>query len=402
MNINKPADRWVSLPGMKNNPDVPGQKRKELRLPLIGFLPNKVRNHFIAMAGEFAGTFLFLFFAFAATQVANASNAGGDSASGTLSQVPNANSLMYISLAFGFSLAVNAWVFFRISGGLFNPAVTLGMALIGAVTWTRAGLIFIAQILGAIAASGVVYGLYPGPMNVSTGLAGGTTIVQGLFIEMFLTTLLVFTIFMLAAEKHKGSLNPARSFGPAVVLGKFPGYHWIYWLGPFLGSLLAVAFYRFVKMLEYETANPGQDFNEKEAEVFEFDEENAATGADVARPIVQIGNPDYVADKSGLRRNASPSESFNRARTSAGSGGPDGGYGASPGINGRVDGNGAGRTSVERPVVPNATGAAAIPLGSDRPRTDFSSDAAYRNGPSAEAGSSGQVPLGGNYRMSGL
>jgi len=55
-------------------------------------------------------------------------------------------------------------------------------------------------------------------------------------------------------------------------------------VGPFLGSLLAVIFYRFIKTLEYETANPGQDFNDQEAEVFEFDEENAATGADVARP----------------------------------------------------------------------------------------------------------------------
>jgi aquaporin related protein len=89
---------------------------------------------------------------------------------------------------------------------------------------------------------------------------------------------------MLAAEKHRGtfmapvgiglalfiaelaavmftggSLNPARSFGPDVVLHKFAGTHWIYWLGPFLGAILAVLFYRFIKMLEYETANPGAD-----------------------------------------------------------------------------------------------------------------------------------------------
>ena len=122
-------------------------------------------------------------------------------------------------------------------------------------------------------------------------------------------------------------MNPARSFGPAVVLGTFPGYHWIYWLGPCLGSILAVGFYRFVKVLEYETANPGQDFNEKEAEVFEFDEENAATGADVARPVVQIGNPDFIADQSGLRRTPSPEDTFNRVG-SGGSGGPDSSYGS--------------------------------------------------------------------------
>ena len=69
---------------------------------------------FISCLGEFVGTFLFLFFAFAATQVAN--NLLGTGAM-------NVGALLYISLAFGFSLAVNVWVFFRISGGLFNPAV---------------------------------------------------------------------------------------------------------------------------------------------------------------------------------------------------------------------------------------------------------------------------------------
>lgn len=97
-----------------------------------------------------------------------------------------------------------------------------------------------------------------------------------------------------------GSLNPARSFGPCVALKTFPSYHWIYWLGPFLGTLIAVGLYRFVKALEYETANPGQDFNEKEAEVFTFDEDNAATGADVARPNVAIGHPDYLSDRAGM------------------------------------------------------------------------------------------------------
>nr|POE89910.1 aquaporin-1 [Quercus suber] len=303
------GDNFFNFAFMHKKAINPETGNREHRLPFIGFLPNKIRNHFIAMMGEFAGTFLFLYFAFSATQVANAAAAGADTQDGSLSQVPNASTLLYISLAFGFSLAVNAWVFFRISGGLFNPAVTFGMALIGAVPWVRAGLVFLSQILGAITASAVVSALFPGPLSVSTTLGGNTSVVRGLFIEMFLTAQLVFTIFMLAAEKHKGtflapvgiglslfiaemsgvyftggSLNPARSFGPCVVTHLFPGYHWIYWLGPALGAVLAVGFYRFVKVLEYETANPGQDFNEREAEHFEFDEDNATTGADVTRP----------------------------------------------------------------------------------------------------------------------
>ena len=60
-------------------------------------------------------------------------------------------------------------------------------------------------------------------------------------------------------------------------------------------------------MLEYETANPGADFNEKEAEVFTFDEENAASAKDVQRPNVVAGQPEYVADSSGVRPSTSRS-----------------------------------------------------------------------------------------------
>jgi hypothetical protein len=72
-----------------------------------------------------------------------------------------------------------------------------------------------------------------------------------------------------------------------VVLHSFPYYHWIYWLGPFMGSLLAVTFYRVIKVLEFETANPSADFNKQEAEVFVFDEDNAVSGADVMPPTAE-------------------------------------------------------------------------------------------------------------------
>ncbi|EMC91843.1 hypothetical protein BAUCODRAFT_54347, partial [Baudoinia panamericana UAMH 10762] len=230
-----------------------------------------------AMTGEYVGTVLFLFFALGGTQVANQIHT-----SSGLSQAEagsNPQQLQYISLCFGFSLAVNAWVFFRISGGLFNPAVTVGMCIIGALPYIRGALLIFVQILGGLTAAALVSCMFPGALNVQTSLGGGTTIVQGLFIEMILTAELVFTIFMLAAEKHKGtfiapvgiglalfiaelvgvyftggSLNPARSFGPAVVNRYFHGYHWIYWLGPILGSIVAAGFYKLIKILEYETA----------------------------------------------------------------------------------------------------------------------------------------------------
>ncbi len=89
-----------------------------------------------------------------------------------------------------------------------------------------------------------------------------------------------------------GSLNPARSFGPSVVLHEFYHYHWIYWLGPILGSLLAAGFYMFIKMLEFETANPGQDLDDKEAQVFDPE-------VSVERPNVALHQADYVAQTDG-------------------------------------------------------------------------------------------------------
>jgi hypothetical protein len=53
-----------------------------------------------------------------------------------------------------------------------------------------------------------------------------------------------------------GSLNPARSFGPAVVVRSFESYHWIYWIGPLVGATVAAALYKLIKSLEYESANP--------------------------------------------------------------------------------------------------------------------------------------------------
>ncbi|KAK7890012.1 hypothetical protein LTR67_008477 [Exophiala xenobiotica] len=239
-----------------------------------------MRQHFIAMSGEFVGTLLFLWFSFAIAQTA--AMTGG--AAGTSSEI------VLTSLGFGFSLLVTVWAFYRISGGLFNPAVTLAMVITGNLPWFRGLLLLPAELLGGIVAAALVRCMFPGPLSVNTTLSNGTTPAQGVFIEMFLTALLVFTILMLAAEKHYAtfmapvgiglalfvammagvhwtgaSLNPARSFGPAVATPYFPSYHYIYWFGPIMGSLLAAGYYKFVKYLNYEEANPGQDaIDEKE------------------------------------------------------------------------------------------------------------------------------------------
>jgi hypothetical protein len=97
------------------------------------------------------------------------------------------------------------------------------MCLIGALPWVRGMLLFAVQLLGGITASALVACMFPGPLNVETSLGGGTSITQGLFIEMMLTTQLVFTIFMLAAEKHKGTFIAPVGIGLSLFVAELTG-----------------------------------------------------------------------------------------------------------------------------------------------------------------------------------
>jgi aquaporin related protein len=239
-----------------------------------------MQAHLVATVGEFVGTFLFLYFSYAGNLMA-VSLAPTTSPSGGKSS----ETVIFISLAYSFSLLVNIWAFYRISGGLFNPALTLGLCVSGQLPWIRGVLFVPAQLVASLCAGGVVSAMFPVPISEANSvLGGGASITQGLFMEMFFTALLGFVVLMLAVEKSKdtflapigigmalfvvmiagtaytgGAVNPARSLGCAVAARKFPGYHWIYWLGPIMGSLLSAGFYRLVKFFHYEDANPGQD-----------------------------------------------------------------------------------------------------------------------------------------------
>ncbi|KAK6388454.1 Aquaporin-1 [Oleoguttula sp. CCFEE 5521] len=181
---------------------------------------------------------------------------------------------------------------------MFNPAVTLGLMLIGALSWTRAFVVFWAQMIGALLAGGFVDLLLPGPLTVVTHFDHDDFgAVRAVFLEAFLTFVLIMTIMFLAVEKHRGtflaplaigltlfvaelvgvrytggSLNPARSFGAQVWAVRGDGCsgcgddptswdnHWVYWVGPLIGALAAVVFYRILKALDYEIyGDVGQD-----------------------------------------------------------------------------------------------------------------------------------------------
>lgn len=192
--------------------------------------------------------------------------------------------LIMIAFGFGFGVMVAVFLFFRVSGGNLNPAVTLTLVLAGAVPPIRGALMMVSQMIAGMAAAGAASAMTPGPIAFANGLGGGCSKSRGVFIEAFGTTLLCITVLFMAVEKHKATfmapfaigialflghlicvyytgagLNPARSFGPCVAARSFPDYHWIYWVGPALGAGIAFGIWKIFKLLDYETCNPGQD-----------------------------------------------------------------------------------------------------------------------------------------------
>ncbi|KAG0643642.1 aquaporin-like protein [Tuber brumale] len=248
-----------------------------LRAPLKQNIP---RDYALIMCGEFLGTFLFFFLAFGATQAAKINHSGsGPSPKDPTRAVPTPELLLYLAICAGSALTVNVWVFYRVTGAFFNPALTLGCVLVGKVPPLKGALMGITQLVAGIAAAGLIKGLIPGKLAIGTNLAPNVSVVQGLFIEVFLTAQLMLAFFLhratyiapvgiglcffvtqlFGAYFTGGSLSPARSFGPALVMGDFPSYHWIYWVGPCLGAALGAGVYKFLLLVNYETLHPGQD-----------------------------------------------------------------------------------------------------------------------------------------------
>ncbi len=179
--------------------------------------------------------------------------------------------LIGIALAHGLVLAVMVSCLGHISGGHFNPAVTAGFLVTRRMSAQEGGVYVASQIVGAILAALLLLAFFPGAKEAHLGgqaLAEGIGTGAGIGIEIALTFLLVFTIFATAVDEQGAfkmiagfgiglalafsilaagpltgaSLNPARSFGPALVSGFWAG-HLVYWVGPLIGGVAAALFY---------------------------------------------------------------------------------------------------------------------------------------------------------------
>ncbi|MHC4710011.1 MAG: MIP/aquaporin family protein [Planctomycetota bacterium] len=227
------------------------------------------RPWFQPFLAEAIGTFGLIFFG-AGSIVMNEFTGGGVG-------------LVGIALAHGVVLAVVITATAHISGGHINPAVTIG-AWIGRAIDSRMAVVYIgAQLLGAVVAASLLAGLYPeaaaSAANLGTPmLADGVSVSTGIMIEAILTFFLVFTVFGTAIDSRApnlggwaiglvlvfdilaggpltgASMNPARTFGPALVGGYWTD-HIVYWVGPILGGIMAAGVYSRLLMPRPDAAD---------------------------------------------------------------------------------------------------------------------------------------------------
>lgn len=182
--------------------------------------------------------------------------------------------LIGIALAHGLVLAIMISAAGRVSGGHFNPAVTVGFMATGRIGGALGIGYIISQLLGGVVGGFFLKAIFVPEVQQAVGLgtpvlAAGVSFGTGIFIELILTFFLVFAIFGNAVDSRGpnqlagfgigtvlifdilmggpltgASMNPARTFGPALA-GSVWSDHLVYWIGPILGAVIAAWVYDY-------------------------------------------------------------------------------------------------------------------------------------------------------------
>jgi MIP family channel proteins len=212
---------------------------------------------------EFIVTLLFIFIGCGAV-VASGMASGGALDTGRL---------VAIALAHGLAIALLVFATANVSGGHINPAVTFAMIVTRKISIAKGAMYVVAQLAGAIVGALLLMAVSPDAVEGNLGahgLGAGVTAGMGLLVEIILTFVLVFTVFMAAVDRRGAGIvaplaigfavlvahlvavpltgagiNPARSLGPALVAGAWAD-HWIYWAGPLIGATGAGLVHQFV------------------------------------------------------------------------------------------------------------------------------------------------------------
>jgi len=220
---------------------------------------------------EFVATLIFIFIG-CGSVVGAKSTIGDDKL-----PVP---ALTLIAFAHGFTIMVLIYAIGEISGGHINPAVTWALLITDRLSILRAVTYWFSQFFGAMVGAGILYGILPNTLVFHLGCHGSNDLLtdwQALGCEIVFTFIFIFVVFATAVSPFVGkiaplgggdygpgkltpfavgmtililhcvgipltgaSMNPARSFGPAIVRGGTCwNKHWIYWWGPIIGSTCA-------------------------------------------------------------------------------------------------------------------------------------------------------------------
>ena len=214
-----------------------------------------------ALGMEFIGTFSLIF-------IGGWSVFAGD----------NQKDVLVPALAHAAILGVFVFIGAKISGGHYNPADTVGLAITNNIQPILAACYIVVQLLGSLAAGFCILYMKPGVYKSDASKLGfphldkTTSFSQGMLMEFFGTFYLVFTIYACAVHRKVspgacalligtalfagiaafgsitgGALNPARTFGPSILAKSFlmKGW-WVYYLGPLLGGITAALGYEFL------------------------------------------------------------------------------------------------------------------------------------------------------------
>jgi aquaporin Z len=184
--------------------------------------------------------------------------------------------LLGVSFAFGLTVVTGAYAFGHISGGHFNPAITLGVLAARRIEVKEAVVFIVVQVLGAVAGSAIIIAIASGVDSFSveeSGLAangfadhspGGYGFWSGFTAELVLTFVFLLVVLgvtgrdtlsnfaplaigltltlihLISIPVTNTSVNPARSTGPAIFVGGWALEQlWLFWLAPILGGVLA-------------------------------------------------------------------------------------------------------------------------------------------------------------------
>jgi aquaporin NIP len=175
-----------------------------------------------------------------------------------------------VAITFGLVIMAMIYAIGHVSGAHFNPGVTFAFALTRHFPWSRAGIYWIAQLAGALAAAAILRGSLGNVAHVGATLPSGSQ-VQSFLWEFILSAFLMFVIMAVATDTRAvgeaaaiaiggtvgldamfggpisgASMNPARSAGPAIVSGDLHAL-WIYLTAPVLGTAVGAIVYQFIR-----------------------------------------------------------------------------------------------------------------------------------------------------------